>query len=145
MAKIYFKDENGKKVMIEVSDKVAKQYRDSLREEWRGDTYEKYYSKSLDNIIEAGHDFEDRQADTEEILCLQETKRERAALIKKLKAALPFLTDLQRQTIHKLFVLNMSQADIAKEEGVLRSTIKERVEGIFRKLKKLIEKNKKFF
>lgn len=71
---------------------------------------------------------------------LQEKKRERAALIDKLNAVLPYLTDLQRQTIHKLFVLNMSQAEIAKEEGVLRCTIKERVDGIFVKLKKLIEK-----
>lgn len=140
MAKIYFINLQDKKVAIEVSDEIAKQYRESLREEWRGNANEKYYTKSLDSIIEAGHDFADEEAYTEEILCLQETKKERAILINKLKVALPFLTDLQRQTIHKLFVLNMSQADIAKEEGVLRSTIKERVDGIFRKLKKLIEK-----
>ena len=54
-------------------------------------------------------------------------------------AALPYLTDLQRKTIHKLFVLNMSQAEIAQEEGVARVTVKERVDGIFAKLKKLIE------
>ena len=140
MAKIYFINARGKKVSVEVSEEIAKQYRESLREEWRNDAYEKYYSKSLEGIIEAGRDFEDEKTDTEEVFDLQETQREQAALIDKLNAALPYLTDLQRQTIHKLFDLNMSQAEIAREEGVLRCTIKERVDGIFVKLKKLIEK-----
>ncbi len=141
MKKIYFINTQGKKVTIEVTDEVAKQYRESLREEWRGDAYEKYYTKSLDEIIESGRDFEDERTDIEMILELKETYKEQAALIEKLKAALPFLTDLQRQTIHKLFNLNMTQAEIAREEGVLRCTIKERIDGIFAKLKKLIEKN----
>lgn len=140
MAKIYFKDEHGKKVSVEVTDEVAKQYRESLQEEWRGDAYEGYYSTSLESITEAGHDFADEEADTEELYLEREAKAERKVLMRKLKAALPYLTDLQRKTIHKLFVLNMSQADIAQEEGVLRCTIKERVDGIFAKLKKLIEK-----
>lgn len=140
MPKIYFKDENGKKVSVEVSDEVAKQYRESLQEEWRGDAYEGYYSTSLESITEAGHDFADEEADTEELYLEREAKAERKVLMRKLKSALPYLTDLQRKTIHKLFVLNMSQAEIAQEEGVLRCTIKERVDGIFAKLKKLIEK-----
>lgn len=140
MAKIYFKDEHGKKVSVEVTDEVAKQYRESLQEEWRGDAYEGYYSTSLESITEAGHDFADEEADTEELYLEREAKAERKVLMRKLKAALPYLTDLQRKTIHKLFVLNMSQAEIAQEEGVLRCTIKERVDGIFAKLKKLIEK-----
>lgn len=40
MAKIYFKDEQGKKVSVEVTDEVEKQYRESLQEEWRGDAYD---------------------------------------------------------------------------------------------------------
>ncbi len=139
MAKIYFKDKQGKKVLVEVTDKVAKQYRESLQEEWRGDAYEGYYSTSLESITEAGHDFADENSDTEELYLEREAKAERKALMLKLKAALPYLTDLQRKTIHKLFVLNMSQAEIAQEEGVARVTVKERVDGIFAKLKKLIE------
>lgn len=140
MAKIYIKDEHGNKVTVEVSDEVAKIYRESFQEEWRVNAYEKYYSTSLESITEAGHDFADEEADTEELCLEREAQAERDILMRKLKAALPYLTDLQRKTIHKLFVLNMSQAEIAKEEGVLRCTIKERVDGIFSKLKKLIEK-----
>lgn len=42
MGKIYFINAHGKRVSIEVSEEIAKQYRESLREEWRGDAYEKY-------------------------------------------------------------------------------------------------------
>lgn len=141
MAKIYFINARGKKVSVEVSEEFAKQYRESLREEWRGDAYEKYYTKSLDGIIEAGRDFVDGQADVEEIFDLRETQKEQAALIEKLNAALPYLTELQRQTIHKLFDLNMSQSEIAREEGVAHQVINKRVARIFNQLKKLIEKN----
>lgn len=139
MAKIYFLNAQGKKVSVEVSEEIAKQYRESLREEWRNDAYEKYYSKSLEGIIEAGRDFEDEKTDTEEIFNLKETQRERAALIDKLNAALPSLTDLQRQTIHKLFDLNMSQAEIAREEGVIESVISRRISRIYKKLRKFIK------
>lgn len=140
MKTIYFVNAQGKKVYVEVSDEVAAAYRECQREEWQNDAYESYHTKSLDEIVETGHDFEDEQADIEEICTLQETQKERAALLDKLRAVMPYLTELQRQTIHKLFDLNMSQSEIAREEGVLRCTIKERVDGIFVKLKKLIEK-----
>ncbi len=145
MAKIYFKDEQGKKVSIEVSDEVAKQYRESLQEEWRGDAYESYYSTSLDSITKAGHDFVDEEADTEELYLEREAQAERKVLMRKLKAALPYLTDLQRKTIHKLFVLNMSQSEIAREEGVAQQVVNKRVARIYVQLKRLIQKNKKTF
>ncbi len=141
MGKIYFINAHGKRVSIEVSEEIAKQYRESLREEWRGDAYEKYYTKSLDGVIEAGRDFEDEQADTEELYVLKEERKEQAALIDKLKTALPLLTELQRQTIHKLFDLNMSQSEIAREEGVAHQVINKRVARIFSQLKKFLEEN----
>lgn len=139
MRKIYFKNAQGRKEFVEVSDEIAKQYSESLREEWRKAAYERYYSRSLEEIIESGRDFEDERTDTDMILELKETHKEQAALINKLKAALPFLTDLQRQTIHKLFFLNMSQAEIAREEGVIESVISRRISRIYRKLQKLIK------
>ena len=111
-----------------------------MQEEWRSDSYASYYTTSLDSIVDAGHDFADENADIEKIFLEKEAQAERKIIMIKLKAALPYLTDLQRKTIHKLFALNMSQAEIAQEEGVLRCTIKERVDGIFTKLKKFIEK-----
>lgn len=141
MAKIYFKDEQGKKVSVEVTDEVEKQYRESLQEEWRGDAYEGYYSISLESITEAGHDFADEEADTEELYLAREASEERKVLIRKLKAALPYLTELQRKTIHKLFVLNMSQSDIAREEGVAQQVVNRRVARILEQLRKFLKKN----
>lgn len=141
MKTIYFFDAQGNKVYVEVSDEIAATYRECQREEWRNDAYEKYHSKSLDEIIEAGHDFADEKADTEEIYTLQETRKERMVLIDKLHAALPYLTELQRQTIHKLFDLNMSQSEIAREEGVAHQVINKRVARIFAQLRKLIKKD----
>jgi DNA-directed RNA polymerase specialized sigma24 family protein len=140
MAKIYFKDMQGKKVLVEVSAEIAKQYRDSLREEWRSDAYESYYSTSLESITEAGHDFADKNSNAEELYIEREKKAERKVLIRELRAALPFLTKLQLSTIHKLFILNISQAEIAREEAVSEQAVSDRVNRLFAKLKKLLKK-----
>ena len=140
MAKIYFKDMQGKKVLVEVSAEIAKQYRDSLREEWRSDAYESYYSTSLESITEAGHDFADKNSNAEELYIEREKKAERKVLIRELRAALPFLTKLQLNTIHKLFILNISQAEIAREEAVSEQAVSDRVNRLFAKLKKLLKK-----
>lgn len=141
MAKIYFKDVQGKKVLVEVSAEIAKQYRDSLREEWRSDAYESYYSTSLESITEAGHDFADKNSNAEELYIEREKKAERKVLIRELRAALPFLTKLQLSTIHKLFFLNISQAEIAREEAVSEQAVSDRVKRLIAKLKKLLKKS----
>lgn len=140
MAIIYFKDEQGKKVSVEVSNKIAKQYRESLREEWRSDAYESYYSTSLESITEAGHDFADKNSNAEELYIEREKKAERKVLIRELRAALPFLTKLQLSTIHKLFILNISQAEIAREEAVSEQAVSDKVKRLFTKLKKPLKK-----
>ena len=138
---IYFKNEQGKKVTVEVSNEIAKQYRESLREEWRSDAYERYYSTSLESIMEAGHDFADENSNTEELYLEREEKAEQKVIMRKLRSALPFLTEVQLRTIHKLFALNMSQAEIAREEAVSEQAVSDRVERLFAKLKKLINKS----
>ncbi len=90
MAKIYFKDVQGKKVLVEVSNKIAKQYRDSLREEWRNNAYESYYSTSLESITEAGHDFADENSDSEELFLEREERAEQKVLMRRLRAVYHF-------------------------------------------------------
>ncbi len=141
MAIIYFKDEHGKKVSVEVSSEIAKQYRESLQEEWCSDAYERYHSISLESITEAGHDFADENSDTEELFLEREERAEQKVLMRRLRAALPFLTEVQCITIHKLFVLNMSQAEIAREEAVSEQAVSDRVKRLFTKLKKLLKKS----
>ncbi len=139
MATIYFKDEQGKKVSVEVSNEIAKQYRKSLQKEWRNESYESYYSTSLESIMESGHDFADEKTDTEELFLEREEKVKLKVLMRKLRAALPFLTELQRSTIHKIFVMNMSQAEVARKEAVSEQAVSDRVKRLFAKLKKLIK------
>ena len=140
MVKIYVKNANGQKVYVEVTDKQAKVYRDECRKEWRNMANEKNHTVSLDEIVDAGHDIADEQSDIESIFEEKERKEQTKALIKKLKEAMSELTPIQRRTIYKLFVKNMSQAEIAKEEGLSKAAITYRVNGIYSRLKKLLEK-----
>lgn len=141
MKTIYFVNAQGKKVYVEVSDEIAAAYRECQREEWRNDAYESYHALSLDRLAEKGFEVADNSPTLEQ---WQEERAEqlcRRRMLVKLKKAMPQLTELQRETVHKLFDLNMTQADIAREENVARSTIKERVDGIYAKLRKMIEKS----
>ena len=85
-------------------------------------------------------DMADEKSDIESIFEEKERKANTKALIKKLKEAMSELTPIQRRTIYKLFVKNMSQAEIAKEEGLSKAAITYRVKGIYSRLKNLLEK-----
>ena len=140
MVKIYVKNANGQKVYVEVTDEQAKVYRDECRKEWRNMANEKNHTVSLDEIVDAGHDMADEQSDIESIFEEKENRANTKALIRKLKDAMSELTPTQKRTIYKLFVKNMTQAEIAKEEGLSKAAITYRVNGIYSRLKKLLEK-----
>ena len=141
MAKIYFINAQGKKISVEVSDEIAKQYRDSLREEWRGDAYEKYYTKSMDGIIEAGRDFEDEQNDVEESILKAETERVKNLRLEYLHKALDSLLPEQKELLMEVYFNGVTQREIAEREGVDESAVSKRMERIYKRLKKFFEKN----
>ncbi len=141
MAKIYFINAQGKKVSVEVSEEIAKQYRESLREEWRNDAYEKYYSKSLEGIIEAGRDFEDEQNDVEETIANAEIERIKNLRLENLHKALDNLLPEQKDLLMEVYFNGVTQREIAEREGVDESAISKRMERIYKRLKKFFEKN----
>lgn len=141
MAKIYFINAQGKKVSVEVSEEIAKQYRESLREEWRNDAYEKYYSKSLEGIIEAGRDFEDEQNDVEESIAKAEAERIKNLRLENLHKALDSLLPEQQELIKKIYLDGLSQEEIAKQEGVCKQAISNRMQRIYQRLKNFFEEN----
>lgn len=143
--KAYFKDFERKKVYVEVTDKQSKIIREELRKEWRATANEKNHTVSLERLLEMGFDISDEASDTEKIVEDQEEKVVTAFRIRTLRKALNELSVTQRRTIYKLFVKNMTQAEIAREEGVTRWSINDRVEGIFHKLRKILEKKENFF
>ena len=63
---------------------------------------------------------------------------ERLERAERLVAAVQTLTDLQRQTIHKKYYRNMSNVDIAAEEGVSEAAIRHRLSKIHENLRKKI-------
>jgi len=65
-------------------------------------------------------------------------EQEHSDKLDRLKAALTTLTDLQRDTIYKKFYRNMSNVDIAAEEGVSEAAIRNRLKKIFANLAKKI-------
>lgn len=54
-------------------------------------------------------------------------------------AAMASLTKKQKELVHKMFVLGMSKVDIAREEGVLPSSIQSRWECICKKFVKFFK------
>ena len=141
MKHIYIKDADGRKVIVEVADDVAQAYRESLREEWRGDAKERYHTISLGAVADAGHEFADGDESIGERLSREEDDKARQEHLKKLRKAVKHLTPLQRATVYKLYVLRMSQAEISREEGVIESVISRRISRIYARLKKFLEKN----
>lgn len=141
MQKIYVKDENGKRVTVEVSDDVAAEYRRCLREEWRGNANEKYHTKSLEVIIKAGSDFRDDDSDVEETLIKAERELIKDSRLKNLHKALDSLLPEQRELITKIYFEGLSQEEIAEREGVSKQAISNRVQRIYQRLKKFFEEN----
>ncbi len=141
MAKIYFIDAQGKKVFVEVSEEIAKQYRESMREEWRNEAYEKYYSKSLEGIIEAGRDFEDERYNVEETIADAEIERIKNLRLENLHKALDSLLPEQKELLTEIYFNGVTQREIAEREGVDESAISKRMERIYKRLKKFFEKN----
>lgn len=140
MKQLYFRNGNGKTITVEVTDEVATAYRESLREEWRGNAKEHYHIVSLDAAMVAGHDFADERECIDEIILLEEEMVAQKEVLGKLTEALSSLTPLQRATLHKVYVLHMSQVAIAREEGVAKQIISKRLIRIHTRLKKILEK-----
>ena len=139
MKKIYLKDKQGHEVLINVSEDVEKAYRQSLREEWRRNAYERYHSISLDEI----RDFADENESIENILIEKEQVRLEKKRLKMLSSALDCLLPEQRDLIQKVYFEGKTQREIARQEGVDESAISKRMERIYIRLKKFFEKNEK--
>ena len=140
MQHIYYKDADGRKIIVEVTDEVAAAYHESRRKEWRGNAKERYHTVSLDVVTDAGHEFADGDEGIDERLLREEDDAARQAILRRLKEAVAHLTPLQRATLHKLYVLHMSQREIAIEEGVTEATVSERITNLHNRLKKFLKK-----
>lgn len=80
----------------------------------------------------SGDRLEFANASPEDIVCRREE-------IHALYRAIGTLNDNQKRLIYRVFWMNESQYDIAREEGVSRTAIHNRLQRIFKKLKKFLE------
>lgn len=78
----------------------------------------------------------DTAADPLEQMLASINEQEHSEKMYRLKAALTTLTDLQKDTVYKKFYRNMSNVDIAAEEGVSEAAIRNRLKKIFANLAK---------
>ena len=122
-------------VFLEVSDEVASILEDDKRRQINYEQYirdnKAFYSLDTGDGIEAAAIHKPEQPD-EAIF-----RRERDEL---LYAALASLPEKQRQRIYAHVVMGVQQADIAKEDGVCKSTVSESISNGLKKLRGLLKK-----
>ena len=120
---------------LEVPDEVALILEEEKRLQINYEQYirdnKAFYSLDTGDGIEASALYKPEQPD-EAML-----RRERDNL---LYAALAFLPKKQRQRIYAHVVMGVQQADIAKEDGVCKSTVSESISSGLKKLRGLLKK-----
>ena len=100
--------------------------------------YQAYSDGEGEDADDRNHYLCDTAADPLEQMLASINEQEHSEKLDRLKGALTTLTDLQRDTIYKKFYRNMSNVDIAAEEGVSEAAIRNRLKKIFANLAKKI-------
>ena len=100
--------------------------------------YQAYSDSEGDDADDSNPYLCDTAADPLEQMLASINEQEHSEKLDRLKTALTTLTDLQRDTIYKKFYRNMSNVDIAAEEGVSETAIRNRLKKIFATLAKKI-------
>lgn len=136
MKKIYVKN-NRKKVTVFVTDEIESVLTDTRRAIWRNDANFKNNYYSLDERSEQGCDIEDNSQNPEILIDSRDDEKQKVLRLKILRQGLKTLSDKQASVIHKHFFLGMNFSEIAREESVDESTIRERIQSALKKLKKL--------
>lgn len=137
MKKIFYYD--GKKnIEIEAEEKLAKDFQEIKKAEWR---LEKSLKKSLslESLVEAGMQFEEAGGNFEELLIAKEEQKERKKLLFVLKKALKILNTDQQNIIKMKFFEGKNDTDISRIIGISRQAVQCRLETIFAKIKKFIK------
>ena len=127
MVTIQYFDGN-KNIPVEVSEEIAKALQELDSEEQRIKRKEsRRQVASLEQLLDEGLDFEENSND-----------RLTDEQITKVRDALEHLTTDQQWLINQVFYENRTQADIARELGVSKAAITQRLERIFEKMKKVL-------
>lgn len=127
----YFAD--GTKSCVEVDDGLYELLKDMDKRERYGNRREHRRTQSLDSSVDNGWDIEDATAD----VAVKSDKTERDI---KLKNAIAALNREQQLLLQKVFVERIPQAEIAKELNIDKTSVRDRLRVIYRKIKKFLYK-----
>ena len=100
--------------------------------------YQAYYDGEGEDADDHNPYLADTKADPLEMMLTSIDEQEHVSKIERLKVALSTLTDLQKETVYKKFYLKMTNVDIASEEGVSETAIRNRLKKIYANLSKKI-------
>lgn len=136
MTTIYFKNRDGRRVAVEVTDEVAAADKETRRAAWRNETKERYYrDQELHDLNDHDEELACEQSDPEVIhIAVEEQAERRTALL----AALNELTSEQIELV-KMLKSGMGVTEIAAQLGVDKSAISHRRKRIQEKIKKFLK------
>lgn len=98
------------------------------------------YDQSLDlEELDCDPLFWDEHDGLEKLL-RDESEQAKAQLILNLHEAMKSLTLKQKRTIDKIFYQGMSQSEVAREEGISKASVTDRLAAAFLKLRKNLKK-----
>ena len=119
----------GEKLEIEVNEDIANISIEIERKIYNNNQKESRRHNSLERMEDAGFQFVDINHDIQVKVEEEETTDE-------VKCAIKTLLKGQQDLIEKVFYKNMKLVDIAEEEGVTEAALRNRLNKIYRKLKK---------
>ena len=132
MTKIKWKLADGRVIEIDVEEAVAEVKiefdMEDEREVWRN---KKRKDKSLDYLESLGVEIPDKTMSVEDEYITNED-------LNRIYSAIEKLEPQQRELINQIFFEDRTQAEIAKASGVSESAIRDRLNRIYKKLKKYL-------
>ncbi len=128
MATIQYFD-GTKLIDVEVTEDFAKEYEEMLEKEKKIERKETRRHQSLDASMDGGFDFEDKKKDLFEEVCFRVDS-------KKLRYAISKLNTEQQKLVYRVYFLGERQSSIAREMGIDRTSIRDRLSVIRKKIEK---------
>lgn len=121
----------GEKIEIEVNEDIANISIEIERKIYNNNQKERRRHNSIDGMEELGFQFEDINNE-------MEVKVEEAETTDEVRNAIKTLIPNQQDLIEKIFYKDMKIVDIAAYEGVTEAAIRNRLNKIYKKLKKIL-------
>ncbi|WP_307992443.1 sigma factor-like helix-turn-helix DNA-binding protein [uncultured Clostridium sp.] len=121
----------GEKLEIEVNEDIANIFIEIERKIYNSNQKESRRHNSIDGMEELGFQFEDINNE-------MEVKVEEAETTDEVRNAIKTLIPKQQDLIEKIFYKDMKIVDIAEYEGVTEAAVRNRLNKIYKKLKKIL-------